>query len=422
MSDSMRQPLRDVCEPVTKVDPSCGTRETITYIDISSIDRGRKVVSDPKVIAAAAAPSRARQPVRAGDVLISTVRPNLKTIARVSGDLDAAIASTGFCVLRPGPRVDPNYLFWAIQDEALQTRLIAKARGVSYPAIRDVDVMGETIPVPPLDEQRAIVAAIEDAFARIDVIEAELDAVGLAQVRFVKALLRDALLAGRGPMSGPSPYSTVNGWRTVAIGEIGEVRLGRQRSPKYHSGPQMRPYLRVANVFEDRIDTGDIMSMTFTDAEFETYRLQEGDILLNEGQSPEMVGRPAMYRGSPPDVAFTNSLVRFRPGDAIDGEFALMAFRAMLHNGRFKQEARITTNIAHLSASRFAAIEIVLPPLAEQRNAVAEATRHQDMLRGTSLLRDQVLALLRSLRASVLHRAFTGELSIAQTSDKEGVA
>lgn len=54
------------------------------------------------------------------------------------------------------------------------------------------------------------------------------------------------------------------GWSIVTVGEAGDVSLGRQRSPKYHFGDKMRPYLRVANVFEDRIDVSDVMEMQFT--------------------------------------------------------------------------------------------------------------------------------------------------------------
>ena len=64
----------------------------------------------------------------------------------------------------------------------------------------------------------------------------------------------------------------------------------------------MKPYLRVANVFEDRIDTSSIKEMHFEEAEFEKYKLRDGDVLwLNEGQSPELLGRPAIYRGEPPE-------------------------------------------------------------------------------------------------------------------------
>jgi type I restriction enzyme, S subunit len=159
-------------------------------------------------------------------------------------------------------------------------------------------------------------------------------------------------------------------WIMSTVGQAGEVSLGRQRAPKYHHGDGMRPYLRVANVFEDRIDTTDIMQMTFSDNEFERYRLQPGDVLLNEGQSPHLLGRPAIYRGQPPDVAFTNSLIRFRSGPAVTAEWALAVFRHYMRSRRFMRESRITTNIAHLSATRFNTVEFPIPPLAEQKRIV----------------------------------------------------
>lgn len=100
-------------------------------------------------------------------------------------------------------------------------------------------------------------------------------------------------------------------WIWTKVENIGRVQLGRQRSPKNHSGPFMRPYLRAANVFEDRIDTLDILKMNFAPEEYEIYKLEVGDILLNEGQSKELVGRPAIYRGEVPGSCFQNTLVRF---------------------------------------------------------------------------------------------------------------
>jgi restriction endonuclease S subunit len=161
------------------------------------------------------------------------------------------------------------------------------------------------------------------------------------------------------------------GWTITTVGEAGDLSLGRQRSPKYHQGEKMRPYLRVANVFEDRIDTSDVMTMHFSDEEFKRHQLHQGDVLLNEGQSPHLLGRPAIYRGNPPDVAFTNSLIRFRPGPDVIPEWALIVFRHHMRSGRFKREARITTNIAHLSIGRLRSVEFPIPSPDEQRRIVA---------------------------------------------------
>lgn len=172
-------------------------------------------------------------------------------------------------------------------------------------------------------------------------------------------------------MTGELP----KGWAWSTCDEAGDVSLGRQRSPRYHSGSNMRPYLRVANVFEDRIDTSDVMEMHFEPAEFDQYKLRDGDVLLNEGQSPHLLGRPAIYRGIPAEIAYTNSLIRFRAHPGIDPRWALTVFRHHMHSGRFARESRITTNIAHLSAKRFAGVEFPVPPTSEQQRIVAELER-----------------------------------------------
>ncbi len=165
------------------------------------------------------------------------------------------------------------------------------------------------------------------------------------------------------------------GWALARVDEVGEVTLGKKREPSSHIGPHMRPYLRVANVYENRIDVTDVLEMNFPPGEYETYRLQYGDILLNEGQSPELVGRPAMYRDELSGSCFQMTLLRFRAHAGISSTFALLVFRAYLRQGRFREAARWTTNIAHLSTRRFAAMMFPLPPLEEQERIVEEASR-----------------------------------------------
>jgi type I restriction enzyme S subunit len=207
------------------------------------------------------------------------------------------------------------------------------------------------------------------------------------------------------------PYELPNGWAMVRVAEGGSVQLGRQRSPKDHQGTHMRPYLRVANVFEDRIDTSDVMEMNFTPREFETYRLERGDILLNEGQSLELVGRPAMYRDEVPGACFQNTLVRFQAGPALRPAFALLIFRYYLHGGIFQRIATRTVNIAHLSAGRFADLDLPLPPLPEQDRIVAQAEMLFTRLdAGVSALKS-ARARLKRYRAAVLEAAVTGELA-----------
>lgn len=174
----------------------------------------------------------------------------------------------------------------------------------------------------------------------------------------------------------------------MPVAATGEVQGGRQRSPHMIEG-RVVPYLRVANVFDGYIDFSDINEMPFKQREIETFRLRPGDILLNEGQSVELVGRCAMYADGPEDCCFQNTLIRYRAGPQTDANFAIQLFRYCQAIGIFSRIAVKTNSIAHLGVSRFAELELPFPPLSEQRK-IAEVLR----------IWDEAIEKLEALRAA----------------------
>ena len=259
------------------------------------------------------------------------------------------------------------------------------------------------LPLPPLSEQRRIVSEIDKQFTRLDSASANL--------RRVKAKLKRNRASILANACGTHSNQLRPGWRSAKVGDVGEVKLGRQRAPRHHAGKHMRPYLRVANVFDDRIDTGDVLEMNFTPAEFKTFQLQHGDILLNEGQSLELVGRAAMFQNELEGACFQNTLVRFRASESIKPRFALNVFRSWLYSGRFREVARWTTNIAHLGASRLAEMAIPVPPLAEQERIVSEVEARLSQARSVEDSIDHCLRRATRLRQSILNSAFSGRLT-----------
>lgn len=142
----------------------------------SSIDRDQKRILSAVEIIGADAPSRARKEIRAGDVLVSTVRPNLNAVAMVPEELDGNIASTGFCVLRPSEEtILGRFLFYYCRTGAFVNALVANVRGAQYPAVSDSDIKAVDIPLPPLPEQRRIVEILDQA-DRLRRLRAEADA------------------------------------------------------------------------------------------------------------------------------------------------------------------------------------------------------------------------------------------------------
>lgn len=306
----------------------------------------------------------------------------------------------------------PKFVALVLNGGRARSYFKIKAKGLSgsMPKIDQLTISSFVVPVPPLAEQARIVEVLENRLSRLN---AAVDTVLNSRKRLVnlkKSILLDIV-----------PDEVPKSWISATVEQAGVVELGRARHPDWHHGPEMRPYLRVANVFEDRIDTSDIMEMDFSGI-FGKYRLHSGDVLLNEGQSPHLVGRPALYRGTPPNVAFTNSLLRFKANSNVMPEWALMVFRRHLHAGRFMKDVRITTNIAHLSSKRLKAIEFPIPPMEVQKELVL---RCDEMLSGVDAMdREAVRTLKRadSLRRAILNRAFTGNLVPQDPTDEPASA
>lgn len=307
----------------------------------------------------------------------------------------------------PGPDVDTRFLFYYMLSQRRQ--LDAMGKGATQRNISQTILKPWPVALPAPAEQRRIVEILEDHLSRLD---AAADYVSAARRRL--QIMQRATLLELIPDQPDYP----SGWRASTVAQAGKVELGRQRHPDWHNGPNMQPYLRVANVFEDRIDTSDVKEMHWGGDTFERFRLHPGDVLLNEGQTPDLLGRPALYRGEPANVAFTNSLIRFKANPDVLPEFALLVFRRHMHAGRFKRESRITTNIAHLSAARLKPIEFPIPPLEIQTEIVqAASTRLADIARLEGAISSQA-ARADNLRRAVLAAAFSGKLT-GRTIDAE---
>ncbi|MFJ9665593.1 restriction endonuclease subunit S [Streptomyces sp. NPDC101219] len=345
-----------------------------------------------------------------GDLLLASLGETLPRVAILPKLNEPSIVKADVIRARLHPEILTKWVYYALL--APQTLAYARAliKGVGRPRLGMGAMRAIPVPLPPLAEQRRIVEALEEQLSRID---SGVDTLRMARRR-LDGLRKRALIS-------VVPEEVPESWQMTTVEGAGTLELGRARHPDWHHGPDMRPYLRVANVFEDRIDTTDVMEMDFSGI-WEKYRLEPGDVLLNEGQSPHLVGRPALYRGIPKDVAFTNSLIRFKAGGNVLPEWALLVFRRHLHAKRFMREVRITTNIAHLSVKRLKKVEFPVPPLEVQKELVQ---RCDELLTGIEAMDQQIKSSLTrsdALRSTLLRRAFTGELVPQDLAEESAAA
>lgn len=255
----------------------------------------------------------------------------------------------------------------AFFDHALDTSAGSLSPRTSWTALQNYE-----FPLPPLDEQKRIVEilwAADEAMEHFVTLESEAE-------KTRRVTLFEFMENGVGTkFRGLTSYSATGPWKVKRLSKAGEIQLGRQRAPKYQSGKWTRPYLRVANVFDGYIDLKDVLSMDFDDRDFARYELRSGDILLNEGQSRELVGRCAMFEDQIEGCCFQNTLIRFRCSRELIPKFAFSYFQYLFYRQTFAAVARQTTSIAHLGADTFQKLFMPIPPVDEQRKIASVMDR-----------------------------------------------
>lgn len=284
------------CESTTVEDPQ--SRPSFHYVDISSIDRLRKTIAETPEIEGSAAPSRARKAIRAGDVLVSTVRPNLNAVAMVPDHLDGGIASTGFSVLRPKrDRLSGRYLYYYCCTPAFVAALTAKVRGAQYPAVSDEDVKDIAIPLPPPSEQRRIVEILDQA-DRLRRLRAEADAKAnrILPALFIK-------------MFG-DPLTNPKGWMAKPLGELAVHLTSGSRGWARYTGRGCALFLRTQDILDGEIAAGLISVDPPQGAEAERTRLQDGDVAVT---ITGIVGKAATFRANDRDVYVSQHIALVRP-------------------------------------------------------------------------------------------------------------
>lgn len=195
----------------------------IEYIDITSVSEHR--LTETEKMDFNIAPSRARRMVVDNDILISTVRPNLKHFVFIKKAKPNYIASTGFAVVSPQSSVEPRYLYYYLTSNPFTDYLSRVSDGGAYPAFNPSEISNAEIPLPPLPEQKAIALILGTLDDKIELnrkMNETLEAMARAIFKSSFTYPFEGLkyLQGEAPSPQPSP----NGRRSQKAGE-GELQL-----------------------------------------------------------------------------------------------------------------------------------------------------------------------------------------------------
>ncbi len=345
--------------------------------------------------------------VHSGDILITCAGPRARCgIACLVRSARPRLMMSGkmYRFRVPEAYVSPRYIEYYLQSHDARVAIDAMKTGGSDSGLNLTHDRFRRLPVPlaPLAEQERIVAAIEEQFSRLDAGEASLE-----RARRRLGQLRDrgilALIEGKGTK--------------VRLAQVADIRLGRQRSPKNHIGPNMVPYLRAANVTWDGLDLRDVKQMNFAPSEVSSYRLRRGDVLVAEASgSASEVGKPAIWDGSLPVCCFQNTLLRIRSEHLLP-EYLHFVLLALARSGVFARASK-GVGIHHLSKAGLADVMVEAPRVPTQRELVATISEQQGSYAALNSAIEDGLLRAKRLRSSILTAAFTGKLAPQDSTDE----
>ncbi len=385
--------LGEMCEerPGTQ-DPRSEPDKPFQYVDITSIDTLTKKIVASKTLLGQAAPSRARQVIRTGDVLVATTRPNLNAVALVPPEIDNQICSTGFCVLRPKLGLDSAYLFAFVQSTEFIQSLSDLVTGALYPAVTDKQVRAQHISLPSLTEQQRIAAILNEQLASVErtrvATEAQLEAATSLPAAYL-----------RGVFNSPE----VKQWPRRRFGDVCDI-VAKQVDPK------VPEYGALPHVNGENIKSGHCRLSYLNTAAKEgmisgKYLFEPGDVLYSKLRPYLRKAFVADFRG----VCSADMYPIRINHELLDPHFTAW----LLVSDEFTEYADGESRRARmpkLNREQLFAWNALLPPLPDQRRIASQLSAQ---MASTERLRQTLaeqLDAINKLPAALLRRAFNGEL------------
>lgn len=288
--------------------------------------------------------------------------------------------SQDFVTWTCGPQLDPRYLLWVLRAE--RDDILRRTQGSTHKTIYMPDIEQLTIPLPSLGEQLRIVDLLDQETAQIDgLVAARRRMLALLDERSVSLaaeMIAGSNLDGIGRVGfanwlAPIPSS----WDWSPVSAHFQVTLGRMLNASRAASGTLKPYIRNINVRWDHVDVSDLAEMDFPPGEQRKYRLQPGDLVVNEGGAG--VGRTAIWRGEVDECYFQKSVLRLRPLRDIQAQWFVECMRVAVAQRVVLVEGNIST-IPHLPAELIRTLRFPFPSAHVQRSQLSwlERQRRRD--------------------------------------------
>lgn len=272
--------------------------------------------------------------------------------------------------------------------------------------------------VPPLAEQKRIVAKVEKLLEKVDASRVRLDKIATILKRFRQSVLA-AACSGRLTADWRAEKNSDYEWPVRKLGELGSVSGGITKNSNRRSLQMQVPYLRVANVYANRLELDEVHIIGVTLQEFKRTRLEKNDLLFVEGNgSMDQIGRVALWNESIPRCVHQNHLIKFRAGKTVMPVYVL--FQMMSPGGREQlvEKSSSSAGLNTLSISKISDINLPVPPLIEQREIIRRMGKMFALADRLEARVGKARGQVDKLTQAILAKAFRGELVPQDPNDE----
>lgn len=345
-----------------------------------------------------------------GDVLFAKITPCMQNgkhaVARNLID-GIGFGTTEFHVIRPSHEVTADWVHHFVRrPELLRDASSHFSGAVGQQRLSENYLKDSEIPLPPVAEQKRITAMLNEQMAMLNGVRKAQD-----ECLVLATALSTSYLQSIFPVELGNTMSMPSSWRRIPLGDASEVVSGVTVGRQLREPTSRRvPYLRVANVKDGYLDLSEIKQIDVTEAEFQKWRLLDGDILLTEGGDLDKLGRGTFWSGQIPDCIHQNHIFRVRfDSSEVYPPFAAAQLGSPYGKKYFLRHAKKTTGIASINQKVLRGFPLILPPINEQLRIAKTLQAQQAAAAAMAAeMRNESDALAR-LPAALLRRAFSGD-------------
>jgi type I restriction enzyme S subunit len=353
----------------------------------------------------------AKHAVRPGDVLAASFGQRAPRACLVPDWLGPAIVKADCIRVRTHDVIAPGFLMWMLNSPPVRKQASSSIKGIGRPRLGLGGIRQLDIPLPPLNEQRRIAAAIEEQFSRLDAADATLTQA------------RSRLNAMRGSVIDAAARTAIDRWGMSGITDVcsavtnGNTPPANKMTPAYGDVPFIKVYNLTMSGTLDFSKRPTFIDRETHEGRLGRSRLYPGDVLTNIVGPP--LGKVAVVPTTHPEWNTNQAVVAFRPkGDLLESRLLAIWLQARRVIGPLLATAKATAGQFNLSLSACRRLEVPVPPLHEQQRILAEVEQQLSLI---DAMRDAIAIADRrstSLRRSILEHAFRGELVAQDAADE----